>query len=307
MGQPDGHARANRGHLDEPRRHSPVHPFAALQRALPQHGLSRCLGALAASQNNTVKRLLIDAFMSAYRIDMTEFVGDSARDFASFNDFFTRPLVPGSRPMPGDARAVASPVDGTVSQAGPISAGHLVQAKGREYSVAEFLGGADFAGGLDSGSFATIYLAPNNYHRVHAPCAGELVETVEIPGRLFSVNGITERHVSRLFVRNERLVLRIAAGFGEYALVLVGAMIVASIRPTWRGPVSPYRRRRSQNPVGVAFARGQEVGAFLLGSTVVVLFPDGAVSLDERLRPGQQVRVGVRIGTTGSPPEADEP
>ncbi|MXY58361.1 MAG: phosphatidylserine decarboxylase [Gammaproteobacteria bacterium] len=276
-----------------------MHLFVALQRALPQHGLSRCLGALAASENNTVKRLLIDAFMSAYRIDMTEFVGDSARDFASFNDFFTRPLLPGSRPMPDDPRAVASPADGTVSQAGRISAGHLVQAKGREYRVSEFLGGADFAGGLANGSFATIYLAPHNYHRVHAPCAGRLIETVEIPGRLFSVNAVTERHVSRLFVRNERLVLRIAAPFGEYALVLVGAMIVASIRATWHGPVSPYRRRRSLRPDGVAFERGQEVGAFLLGSTVVALFPDGAVSLDEGFRPGQHVNVGAPIGTTG--------
>ena len=274
-----------------------MHPFAALQRVLPQHGLSRFLGAFAASENDVVKRLLIRAFMSAYRIDMTEFEGDSAEDFASFNDFFTRPLMTGSRPMPDDPRAVVSPADGTVSQAGPISAGQLVQAKGREYSLTQLLGGADFPGDLANGSFATIYLAPHNYHRVHAPCAGELLETVEIPGRLFSVNGTTERHVSRLFVRNERLVLRIAAPFGEYALVLVGAMIVASIRVTWPGPVSPYRRRRSQTPDGVAFERGQEVGAFLLGSTVIALFPDGAVSLDEGLRPGQDIQVGSPIGT----------
>lgn len=275
-----------------------MHPFAALQHVLPQHALSRCLGAFAASENNAVKRLLINAFMSAYRIDMTEFEGDSAGDFASFNDFFTRPLVPGSRPMPDNPNAVVSPADGTVSQTGPISAGHLLQAKGREYSLAELVGGTELAKSLDNGCFATIYLAPHNYHRVHAPCAGELVETVELPGRLFSVNGITERHVSRLFVRNERLVLRIAAAFGEYALVLVGAMIVASIRVTWPGPVSPYRRRRSQNPGGVAFERGQEVGAFLLGSTVIALFPEGAVSLDEGLRPGQDVRVGSSIGTS---------
>ena len=274
-----------------------MHPFATLQRVVPQHGLSRCLGALAASRNDTVKRWLINAFMSAYRIDMTEFEGESADDFATFNDFFTRPLQPGSRPMSDDPRVVASPVDGTVSQAGPISAGNLVQAKGREYPVDELLGGADFGNRLAKGSFATIYLAPHNYHRVHAPCAGKLVETVEIPGRLFSVNGVTERHVGRLFVRNERLVLRIAAPFGEYALVLVGAMIVASIRVTWRGPVSPYRRRRSHYPDGVAFERGQEVGAFLLGSTVIALFPAGAVALDAGLCPGQNVRVGSPIGT----------
>ena len=243
-----------------------------------------------------MKRLLINAFKSAYRIDMTEFEGDSAEDFTSFNEFFARGLRADSRPMPDDPEVVVSPADGTVSQAGPIAAGHLVQAKGREYSVAELLGGADFAAGLANGSFATIYLAPHNYHRVHAPCAGELVETVEIPGRLFSVNGITERHISRLFVRNERLALRIAAPFGDYALVLVGAMIVASIRVNWPGPTSPYRTRASRRPPGVLFERGDEVGAFLLGSTVVVLFPDDAIALDEGIRPGRTVHMGSPIG-----------
>ena len=277
-----------------------MHPFATLQRLVPQHTLSRCLGALAASENRTVKRLLINAFMSAYGIDMTEFEGDSAEDFGSFNDFFTRPPVAGSRPLPDAPEAVASPADGTVSQAGAIAGGNLVQAKGREYSVAELLGGADFADDLSSGCFATIYLAPHNYHRVHAPCAGELVETVEIPGRLFSVNGVTERHIPRLFVRNERLVLRFAAPFGEYALVLVGALIVASIRVNWPGPASPYRRQFSRNPEGVHFQRGDELGAFLLGSTVVALFPEGTVCLDEAIRPGLEVRMGSPIGTWGA-------
>lgn len=274
-----------------------MHPFAALQRLIPQHGLSRLLGVFAASENHVVKRLLINAFMSAYGIDMTEFEGETAGDFAHFNGFFTRPLLPGSRPMPNDPKVVVSPADGTVSQAGTVSRGRLMQAKGREYSLAALLGGAAFGDGLTNGAFATIYLAPHNYHRVHAPYAGQLVETVEIPGRLFSVNGVTERHIPRLFVRNERLVLRIAASFGEYALVLVGAMIVASIRVNWPGPVSPYRRRSSRNPDGVWFERGDEIGAFLLGSTVIALFPQGAVSLDEGIRPGQHVRVGSPIGT----------
>ncbi|MYJ76117.1 MAG: phosphatidylserine decarboxylase [Gammaproteobacteria bacterium] len=277
-----------------------MHPFAALQRVIPQHGLSRFLGAFAACENDVVKRLLINAFMSAYGIDMREFEGETAADYAHFNDFFTRPLLPGSRPMPADPEVVVSPADGTVSQAGTVSRGRLMQAKGREYSVAALLGGAAFADSLANGAFATVYLAPHNYHRVHTPCAGQLVETVEIPGRLFSVNGVTERHIPRLFVRNERLVLRIAASFGEYALVLVGAMIVASIRVNWPGPVSPYRRQSSRSPDGVSFERGDEIGAFLLGSTVIVLFPEGAVTLDEGIRPGQQVRVGSPIGTCGT-------
>ncbi|MCY3838733.1 MAG: archaetidylserine decarboxylase [Gammaproteobacteria bacterium] len=274
-----------------------MHPFALLQRLVPQHGLSRCLGAFAASENGVVKRLLINAFKSAYGIDMTEFEGDSAADFASFNDFFTRGLIAGSRPMPDDPGRVVSPADGTVSQAGAIAGGRLMQAKGREYSVAELLGAGDFAADLADGSFVAIYLAPHNYHRFHAPCSGQLVESIEIPGRLFSVNGVTERHVDRLFARNERLVLRIGASFGEYAMVLVGAMIVASIRVTWPGPVSPYRRQASRTPEDVVFDRGDEVGAFLLGSTIIVLFPDGAVDLANDIAHGSPVQVGTTIGT----------
>ena len=274
-----------------------MHPFAALQRLVPQHGLSRCLGAFAASGNGVVKRLLINAFKSAYRIDMTEFEGDSAADFTSFNDFFTRGLLAGSRPMPDDPGLVVSPADGTVSQAGAIVAGHLMQAKGREYSVAELLGDTDLAAQFANGSFVTIYLAPHNYHRFHAPCSGRLLQSIEIPGRLFSVNSVTERHVARVFARNERLVLRIGASFGDYAMVLVGAMIVASIRVAWPGPTSPYRRQTSRIPQGVVFERGDEVGAFLLGSTVIVLFPDGAVDLANAIAPGLPVRVGTTIGT----------
>ena len=274
-----------------------MHPFALLQRLVPQHGLSRCLGAFAATENGVVKRLLINAFKSAYRIDMTEFEGDSAEDFTSFNGFFARGLLADSRPMPDDPGLVVSPADGTVSQAGPIAAGRLMQAKGREYSVAELLGSTDFAADLAGGSFVTIYLAPHNYHRFHAPCSGRLLQSIEIPGRLFSVNDVTERHVDRLFARNERLVLRVGASFGEYAMVLVGAMIVASIRVAWPGPSSPYRRRTSRTPEDVVFDRGDEVGAFLLGSTVIVLFPDGAVDLAEAVVPGSTVRVGTTIGT----------
>ena len=274
-----------------------MHPFALLQRCVPQHGLSRFLGAFAASENRIVKRLLVNAFMSAYDIDMTEFDGDSAADFTSFNDFFTRPLLAGSRSKPAGPDVVVSPADGTVSQAGPISAGRLVQAKGREYSVAELLGDEGFAADLTSGSFLTIYLAPHNYHRFHAPYPGRLVESVEIPGRLFSVNGITERHIPHLFARNERLVLRIRASFGEYAMVLVGAMIVASIRVNWPGPTSPYRRRGSRTPPHHGFERGDEVGAFLLGSTVILLFPEDAVGLADGIAPGSSVRVGSPIGT----------
>ena len=239
--------------------------------------------------------------MSAFRVDMTEFQGDGPDDFRSFNDFFTRVLLPGSRPLSADPEWVVSPADGTISQAGVIAGGRLLQAKGREYSVTELLGDDDLAAKLANGSFATIYLAPHDYHRVHAPFAGRLIESIEIPGRLFSVNGITERHVPRLFARNERLVLRVQASFGEFALVLVGAMIVASIRVTWAGPTSPYGKRVSRTPVGVGFERGDEVGAFLLGSTVVALFPAGAVALAHGIGPGSQVRVGSPLARVQAP------
>ncbi len=275
-----------------------MHPFATLQHLLPQHGLSRLLGRFAASGNPTLKWLLIEGFKAAYDVDMTEFHGDSAADFASFNAFFTRPLLPGARPLPTRGDLVVSPADGTVSQAGTIVGGELLQAKGRSYAVADLVGDRDFAATLTGGSFATIYLAPHNYHRVHAPCAATLVSTLEIPGRLFSVNAVTEAHVPGLFARNERLVLRLRAAFGDCALVLVGAMIVASIDVAWQqGPVSPYRERRERFPTDVAFERGGVVAAFQLGSTVVVLFPPETATLSPGIDAGCAVKVGTPIAT----------
>ena len=275
-----------------------MHPFATLQHLLPHHGLSRLLGRFAASRHPALKWLLIEGFKAAYDVDMAECHGDSAADFASFNAFFTRPLLPDTRPMPSRDDVVVSPADGHVSQAGVAVGGELLQAKGRRYTVADLVGDETFAETLAGGSFATIYLAPHNYHRVHAPCAATLVSTLEIPGRLFSVNAVTEAHVAGLFARNERLVLRLKAAFGEYALVLVGAMIVASIDVTWqRGPVSPYRELKARRPVDVAFERGSLVAAFQLGSTVVVLFPPEAATLTPGIEAGRAVKVGTPIAT----------
>lgn len=275
-----------------------MHPFATLQRVLPQHGLSRFLGRFAASRHPALKWLLIEGFKTAYHVDMTEFQGDSAADFASFNAFFTRPLLPGMRPLPRRDDVAVSPADGVVSQAGTTEGGELLQAKGRRYTIADLVGDDDFARTLAGGSFATIYLAPHNYHRVHAPCAASLVSTLEIPGRLFSVNAVTEAHVAGLFARNERLVLRLKAAFGEYALVLVGAMIVASVDVTWQqGPASPYRELKARFPTDVAFERGGVVAAFQLGSTVVVLFPPEAATLTPGIEAGRAVKVGAPIAT----------
>lgn len=282
-----------------------MHPFAALQHLLPGHALSRCLGALAASPRPRLKRILIDGFRAIYRVDLSEAEGSGADDFASFNDFFGRRLLPDKRPVAADASAVVSPADGTVSQVGRIDDGQLLQAKGRRFGVGELLDDGELGARLEGGSFVTIYLAPHNYHRVHAPCAARLLATRQVPGRLFSVNALTERHVPRLFARNERLALRLEADFGELALVLVGAMIVASIAVAWPdGPVSPYRKRQCRQPRNVAFEKGDEVGVFLMGSTVLALFPAGAVQLAPRLRSGSAVRVGEAIGVVGRKPKS---
>lgn len=275
-----------------------MHPFAALQHALPQHGLSRLLGAFAASRQRWLKNGLITAFCRAYRVDLNDCVGQSAADFASFNDFFTRALLPGARPQPAAPDAIACPADGTISEAGPIRRGQLLQAKGRTYSAAQLLADDALAASLDGGVFATIYLAPHNYHRVHAPCACRLVRSTAVPGRLFSVNDVTAAHIPSLFARNERLVLTLEAFGITFALVLVGAMIVASIRTAWlEGPKSPYREHLAQVWEDVGFERGDEVATFLLGSTVIVLFPPGAVALAAHVAAGRSVRVGDPIGT----------
>ena len=270
-----------------------MHPFVALQHVLPQHALSRLLGAVADSRQRHVKQLLIKAFVAAYGVDLSEAIGESADDYASFNDFFTRRLRPEARPIAEAPGQIVSPADGTVSQAGAIRNGALLQAKGHEYAVADLLGDVDYARSFTDGSFATIYLAPYNYHRVHAPCDARLAATLEVPGRLFSVNSVTERHVHGLFARNERLVLHLDADFGACALVLVGAMIVGRIAVAWPdGPTSPYRRRQLQTPSGVAFERGDEVGAFMLGSTVVALFPPATVELARHVQAGASIKMG---------------
>ena len=282
-----------------------MHPFALLQHTLPQHGLSRLAGAFAASRNRWLKNCLIAAFRQAYCVDLDEFVGQSAADYASFNDFFTRPLLPDARPQPEAPDAVSCPADGTVSEAGPIRHGQLLQAKGRTYSLAQLLADDALANTLSDGTFATIYLAPHNYHRVHAPCGCRLVRSMAIPGRLFSVNAVTAAHIPTLFARNERLVLTLE-GSCVFALVLVGAMLVASIRTAWpEGPQSPYREQVAQAWEDVSFERGDEVATFLLGSTVVLLFPPGAVDLLPHVAAGRNVRMGERIGMATPPASAE--
>lgn len=272
--------------------------FIALQHILPQHALSRLAGRLAASRTQWLRDTLIRRFVAAYGVDM----GEAARgigDFASFNDFFTRELKPGARPLADAREFILSPADGAVSQAGLIVGGRIIQAKGRDYSVAEILGcGPEEAARFEGGRFLTVYLSPRDYHRVHMPAAGTLAATSYIPGDLFSVNTATAAGVERLFARNERLACRFDGPDGHFASVMVGAMIVAGIDTVWPGAFRTHARAPVHEDfagAGYSFAAGDEMGRFHLGSTVVLLFEPGRVAWREGLDPGTPLRMGEAI------------
>ena len=272
--------------------------FIALQHLVPQHALSRLAGSIAASETPWLRDRLIRRFTAAYGVDLSE-AARGIGEFASFNDFFTRELKPGARPLADTAQFILSPADGAVSQLGPVSGGRIIQAKGRDYSVAEILGcGADEAARFEGGSFMTIYLSPKDYHRVHMPAAGTLAKTSYIPGDLFSVNTATAAGVDRLFARNERLSCRFDGPDGHFASIMVGAMIVAGIDTVWPNTF----RTHASTPVHEdfagqdrRFAAGDEMGRFYLGSTVVLLFEPGRVAWREDLVPAAPLRMGEAI------------
>ena len=268
--------------------------FVRLQKILPQHLLSRAVGALAASEVRWLRGPLIRAFARAYGVDMAEAERPDLASYRSFNDFFTRSLTLDARPVDAAPGAVVGPADGVVSQSGTIERGELLQAKGIRYSfgaLADACAGPEFEGG----PFVTAYLSPKDYHRVHLPLAGRLTRTVAVPGKLFSVNAVTEAGVEGLFAINERLVMEFETAFGKMLVVMVGAMIVASIETVWDGPRSPYAEKQVDTH-DLAFEKGAEVGRFLLGSSVVLAFEAGRVQLDPTLAPGTVVRMGRSIG-----------
>lgn len=272
--------------------------FAALQRLVPQHAVSRWAGSLANARAPWLKSLLIRTFTAVYDVDLSAAERSAIGDYVSFNDFFTRALAPGARPQPADPLALVSPADGTLSQAGRITRGRLLQAKGHTYSLDTLAG--EPAGRFDGGTFLTVYLAPADYHRVHAPLAGMLTRTRAVPGALYSVNAMTEGTIPGLFARNERLVCTFDTAHGQALVVLVGAMLVASIETVWPGPSSPYQQETVTHHDGATpgnpFSRGAEIGRFLLGSTVIVCIEPGRVQLDPDLIPGRRLRVGERVG-----------
>lgn len=250
--------------------------FIALQYIAPQHLLSRIVGLLAENETPWLKNFLIIKFISQFRVNMNEAAQPDYKLYHNFNSFFTRELAEGVRNI--CAEGIACPADGQISQLGNIEYGRIFQAKGQSYTALELLGGdVELAQKFDDGLFATVYLSPRDYHRVHMPAAGKLLRSVYVPGDLFSVNTTTAENVPRLFSRNERLVAVFDTQYGEMAVVLVGAMIVAGIETVWSGQVAPRQKKIDVQdfvslPDPVQLDKGAEMGRFKLGSTAIVLF-----------------------------------
>jgi phosphatidylserine decarboxylase len=278
--------------------------FVALQYLLPQHLLSRGVRALTHWRWRPFSQRLIRLFLRGFRPDLSDALQPDITRYDSFNEFFVRELRPDARPGPATPEAIASPVDGTISALGDCTDGLLLQAKGRNYSLNSLLaahGGwpERFAGGR----FMTIYLAPYNYHRIHMPMRGQLVDAWYVPGQLFSVNAVTAAHVPNLFARNERLIAVFEQNNNPFAMVLVGALFVGSMGTVWHGDVQPARRNGitrldvPSNAERALLERGAEMGRFNMGSTVILLLPPGGGDWLDTLQVGQTVRVGDRLGT----------
>ncbi|MGN6581786.1 MAG: archaetidylserine decarboxylase [Bordetella sp.] len=276
--------------------------FLACQHLAPHQMVSRLAGSLAGCRMTGVKNTLIGRFLRRYDVDMREAQIEDPLAYESFNDFFTRALKPDARPLDATPGAVLCPADGSVSQAGRIVGGRIFQAKNHHFDLLDLLGGdAERAAPFTDGSFATIYLSPRDYHRVHMPVSGVLREMVYVPGRLYSVNPLTARSVPGLFARNERVVCIFdTPAHGPMALVLVGAMIVASVQTVWAGRIAPHRPdlvvTRYQGAQAAQLAQGAEMGRFLLGSTVVALFGRDRVDWTDLAEPGGAVRMGQALG-----------
>lgn len=276
--------------------------FVFSQHIAPQHLISRFAGKVADCDIPSFKNAVIAWFIKKYGVNMSEAALKSPEDFRNFNEFFTRELQEDARKIDMNADAIVSPVDGAISQLGEIIQGQIFQAKGQSFNVVELLGGnTERAKPFMGGDFATIYLSPKDYHRIHMPCTGTLREMVYIPGKLFSVNPVTAENVPRLFARNERVVAIFDTEFGPMAMVLVGAMIVASIETVWAGLVAPLQRNIKSVAYGatqedITLEKGQEMGRFKLGSTVVLTFPPDVTGFVESLKAESVVQMGQTFG-----------
>ncbi|HVZ45574.1 MAG TPA: archaetidylserine decarboxylase [Ramlibacter sp.] len=276
-------------------------PLAIQQQyLLPKKLLTVLMGRLASARLGSVTQWAIRKFIAAYRVKMEEAADPRPEAYATFNDFFTRALKPGARPI-SEAPFVC-PVDAAISQFGPVENDQIFQAKGHSYSTRALLGGdARLASAFDHGHFATLYLAPKDYHRIHMPCDGRLARMIHVPGDLFSVNPLTARHVPGLFARNERVVCVFDCAHGPMAMVLVGATIVGSMATVWHGVVNPPRPREPREwhyaERDITLAKGAEMGRFQLGSTVILLFPKNVLTFVPDWAPTVPVRLGEPMAT----------
>jgi len=271
-----------------------------LTYALPHRALSSIARSLAYSSNPRVKQWLIDTVTRKFGVNLGEAAEPDAQAYPTFNAFFTRALKPGARVPEADPRVLLMPADGRISQCGPIRAGEIFQAKGQSFTATELLGGDEAAAApFRDGVFATVYLSPKDYHRVHMPWAGTLRETVHVPGRLFSVGPDAVRNVPRLFARNERLVCHFDTDFGPMAMVMVGALLVSGVETVWSGVEIPRYgdrvQRKDYRGKGIALERFAEMARFNYGSTVIVLLPPGVANLADGLGAETAVRLGEAL------------
>ena len=270
------------------------------QYFLPKQALTQLMGRLANLQAGSTTTAVIKWFIQRYQVDMSEAANPDPAAYPSFNAFFTRALRPGARPL-AQADWIC-PVDGAISQLGPIQGEQIFQAKGHHYSTQALVGGdAQLAAQFQDGNFATIYLSPRDYHRIHMPCAGKLLRMIHVPGELFSVNPTTARGVPGLFARNERVVCVFEGPFGPFVMVLVGATIVGSMATVWHGIVNPPRigkiREWDYAQQDVQLAQGAEMGRFLLGSTIVLLTPKSDMQFNTEWQTAKPVRLGETMAT----------
>lgn len=280
--------------------------LSGLQALLPQRALTAAMHRLTRSEVPWLKNTLITVIGSAAGVDWSEAASMELDDYPSFNAFFTRQLREGVRQSDADPASLLCPCDGRISESGAIAGQQLLQAKGQWYTLADLLADDPACAELADGHFWTIYLSPRDYHRVHMPASGNLRRMIYVPGELYSVAPYTVRQVPRLFARNERVVSLFDTEFGPMAVVLVGAMLVASMDTVWAGTITPAARRvvarHDYAPGQVALGRGAEMGRFNMGSTVIIALPPGALSATAALQPGDAVRVGESLGTlTGRP------
>ena len=270
-----------------------------LTYVLPHRLLSMAARKLAYSPSPPIKQWLIDTVTRKFGVDLGEAAQPDAKSYPTFNAFFTRALKPGARVADPDPRVLLMPADGRISQCGPIENGHIFQAKGHSFTAAELLGDAEAAKPFENGLFATVYLSPKDYHRVHMPWTGTLRETVHVPGRLFSVGTAAVATVPRLFARNERLVCHFDTSFGPMASVMVGALLVSGVETVWSGVEIPRYgdaiTRKDWRGKGITLERFAEMARFNYGSTVIVLLPPGVAELAPELQAEVAVKLGQRL------------